>query len=517
MDLFRLTVRDMLRMQKSGEVSSEEIVRAHIARIEALNPSINALVHVFGDRAIAAAKIADDMRSKNQWLGPLHGVPLTIKESIATRGTDVTLGVKSQSGDPAEEDATIVKLLARAGGIILGKGNISQLLLFQEADNPIWGATNNPWNPERVPGGSSGGEAAAIASGMAPFGVGTDIGGSIRVPAAFTGIFGLKPTVDRWSMQGCRGSLVGQELIRSQCGPLARSARDLTTIMRAVDSHLQSPYDASVPPVSTADPARIDLSKLRVGWYEDDGFLTPAASVQRAVRKAATALKDDGVEVFPFSPPYSVELTYLYFAALSSDGGRSVDKFLRGDPPVEQLKTLRLLAKLPRFARDTLAAFLASTGEMRVERLLRQVYEKKVVEHWEIAAERTRLRNEVLLAWSAAGIDAVICPIHPTPAMRHKQTKEFSLGGCYAMRYNTLNFPAGIVPVTRAMRNETKRPDVVDRLDRIMARSQEGSEGLPVAVQVVCRPYQEALCLAIMTKLEDALRGNDDFPVTPVG
>lgn len=516
MDPTGLTAVELLRMQKANEISSEEIVRAHLDRIEATNPKINALVHVFADKAIAASRIADDMRAKDKWLGPLHGLPITIKESIATRGTDVTLGVKSQRGAPAEDDAVVVKLLARAGAIVLGKGNVSQLLLFQEADNPIWGRTNNPWNEERVPGGSSGGDAAAVAAGMTPLAIGTDIGGSIRVPAAFTGIFGVKPTVDRWSMSGCIGSMPGQEIVRAQCGPLARSTDDLALVMRAIDSYLHTPYDPRVPPISTADPKRVDLTKLRVGVYEDDGFFTPHSSVQRAVRKAASLLKARGVEVVPFAPPAPVEIVYAYFAALASDGGRTVDRFLRGDPVVKQLKKLRTLAKVPGVVRETLAAFFASSGELRLERLLRVGREKRVSEVWEIVAQRNRLREEVLLGWSAAGIDAVICPIHPTPPMRHGQTEEFSLGGAYAMRYNFLDFPAGVVPVTRVRKDELPRTQHADRLDRVAAHAEEDAAGLPLGVQVVTRPYQETLLLAVMRTIEAAVRATDDFPRTPV-
>lgn len=507
---------DLVRLQKAKEVTSEEIVRAHLERIEALNPGVNALVHVFADKAIAAAKIADDMASRDRWLGPLHGVPVTIKESIATRGIDVTLGVKSQAGSPEEDDATVVKLLARAGAIVLGKGNISQLLLFHEADNPVFGRTNNPWNAERVPGGSSGGEAAAVASGMTPMGIGTDIGGSIRVPAVFTGVYGLKPTADRWSMVGCRSAMAGQETIRAQCGPIARSTADLTLAMRSIDSYLHTPYDARVPPVSTGDPKRVDLTKLRVGYYEDDGFFTPAASVQRGVRKAVGALQARGIEVVPFHPPASVEITYLYFAALASDGGRSVDRFLRGDRVVPQLTKLRTLAKLPSFLRDTVATFLASAGELRLERLLRVGNEKRIADLWALVAERNRLRQEVLLAWSAAGIDAVICPAHPTPALRHGQSDEFSLGGSYSMRYNLLDFPAGAMPVTRVRADETARPQLLDRLDRVAASAEADSAGLPIGVQVVTRPYQETLLLAVMSSIEMVVRDTDDYPVAPV-
>jgi fatty acid amide hydrolase len=300
--LFRLSASEMLPLLSKREISSEEIVRALFERIAACDSKVKAFVHRFEDRAIQEAKRADHARSRGEALGPIHGLPITAKESIGTEGLAVTLGVEAHRGRIADRDAAVLRALARSGAILIGKTNVSQLLLFHESDNPIWGATNNPWNLTRVPGGSSGGEAAAIAAGMSLFGVGTDIGGSIRVPAAFCGIYGLKPTNDRWSNLGTFGALAGQEVIRGQTGPMARTARDLALLFAAGDPIWMAAEDPSVPPIPVADHSKLNVSGLRVGVYEDDGFLPPAASVRRAVRTAADRLKKAGVEVVPFEP-----------------------------------------------------------------------------------------------------------------------------------------------------------------------------------------------------------------------
>lgn len=516
MDLYQLGLHEAAKRLSKKELTSEELVLALYARIEEKNRALNALVHLFRDRALERARLADEARRRGESLGPLHGLPITVKENIATRGTDVTLGIASRRGKVAEHDAVVVKVLERAGAIVIGKGNIPQTLLFHEADNPIWGRTLNPWSADRVPGGSSGGEAAAIAAGMAPAGIGTDIGGSIRVPAAFSGIAGLKPTLDRWSNVGCTGAMAGQELIRSQCGPLARTTRDVAFLFRAADSPIHGVYDPAVPPMLTPDPQRTDVSLLRIGYYTDDRFLPAAASVSRGVEQAAQALRDAGARVSPFELPSPIELTYLYFAALSADGGKTLDKLLLGDPVVEQLSSIRRAAKLPGLLRRTLAAFLASQGEARIDRLLSVVHEKSVSDLWGLAAERSRLRLETIAAWDRAGLDAVVCPAHATPALRHGQSRDFSLGASYSMHYNTLNFPAGVVPVTRVRASETTRPSPMDRVEKIAAAAEEGSAGLPIGVQVVARPFREDIVLAVMAAIEERASKDPEYPGTPV-
>jgi fatty acid amide hydrolase len=515
-ELFEASTLELLRLLEGKEASSVEIVSALLERSDAIDGDVRALAHRFPEHALEAARSADDARARGEPLGPLHGIPVTIKESIATRGTAVTLGVRTRADRIAADDAVVVRLLREAGAVVFAKGNVSQTLLFNESENPIWGRTRNPWNLDRVPGGSSGGEAAALAAGLTPLGIGTDIGGSIRVPAAYCGVAGFKPTVDRWSMIGCVGALAGQELIRAQCGPMARTATDVAFAFRAIDTVLHSALDPQVPPIRTPDPATVRIDRLRVGVYEDDGFFPASASVRRAVLEAAEALRLTGVEVVPFAPPKVPELTYLYFAALSSDGGRRLEQFLEGDDTVPQLSSLRLLARLPKPLRLLAASYLESVGEARLERLLRAVHEKPVVDYWALAAERTALRLEVLSAWDQAGLDAVLCPPHATPPLRHGQSRDFSLGGASAMLYNTLNFPAGVVPVSIVRPEESIGREPRDRLEKVAREVERGSTGLPLGVQVVARPHRDEVCLAVMIAVEAALPRDAARPRTPI-
>ena len=305
-----------------------------------------------------------------------------------------------------------------------------------------------------------------------------------------------------------------QETVRAQCGPMARTVADLELVMRAIDGPTQHALDPYVPPIPLGPtPA---AKTLRVGFFDTDGLLTPSAANQRAVRVAVDALRDQGVTVIPFSPPRGVELTFLYLAMLSSDGGRTLEAFLRDDVAVPQLSLLRRVAKLPGPVRHVAAAFMGTQGELRVQRLLETIHEKSVQDLWALVHQRNQWRREVLAAWDAAQLDAVIGPPHATPALRHGQSKDFTLGGSYAMRYNTLDFPSGVVPVTSVRADEARRPNPHDRLERTAAEVDRGSEGLPVGVQVSARPYAEATCLSVMAAIERGLGGAAPaVPITP--
>jgi fatty acid amide hydrolase len=248
---------------------------------------LRAFTEVFADRAIAEAHAADEARARGDVRGPLHGLPVTVKESIDYANAAATMGVLSRKSVFASRDGGMTQMLREAGAVILGRTNIAQYLLSHESNNPLFGRAKNPFNEAHTPGGSSGGEAAAIASGMSPLGIGTDIGGSIRVPAHFCGIAGLKPTLDRWTNRGSNTALAGQEAIRGQIGPMARTVADLVLAMRALDPIEMSALDARVPPLPFEDPARIDLKGRRVGLLIDDGFVTPSHAILRAARRSS--------------------------------------------------------------------------------------------------------------------------------------------------------------------------------------------------------------------------------------
>jgi len=283
----------LAKLIRTGEVTSVEVVQAHLDRIAKLNPQINAIVSL-NDDALLEAQAADDALAAGTDVGPLHGVPFTVKDSIDTAGVLTQRGSPIFRGRTPEEDATSVARMKAAGGILLAKTNLPEFSYSTETDNLLTGRTNNPWNLERTPGGSSGGESAAIAAGMSPIGLGTDLAISVRGPASHTGIVALKPTHGRIPMTGVWPRVPRRDW---HVGPMAHTIRDLAlsyNILNGPDGHdgfavTPAGYDTGI--------GSAPEHPLRVGWYTDSGLGPVDPEVAATVREAAEALSRQGVDV----------------------------------------------------------------------------------------------------------------------------------------------------------------------------------------------------------------------------
>lgn len=505
-----LSALQMKEALDEGDLSSVDIVHALLARRDAVDPHVRAFVHRFDEAALARAAAMDTARRSGP-VGPLHGLPISVKENFATVGVPQSIGVEARLARLARGDAALVATALDAGAIVLGKTNLPQLMLSMETDNDLYGTTWNPWDLTRVPGGSSGGEGAAIASGQSPLGLGTDIGGSIRIPAAWCGIVGLKPTAGRWSLKGAAAGLPGQEALRSVAGPLARTVADVELLMLALDGPAQHRHDPAVPPLAWSRCAGVE--GLTIGVFEDDGVISPAASVCRAIREAAEALRAAGATVVPYCPPAGEAMFDVYFGLASADGARTARRTLQGERVTQQLSALMRMASMPGPMRRALATAAGLAGQPRVARLLRALGEKRVDQHWALVRQREELKAAEEAAWREAGLDLVLGPATMTPPALPRRTHDWSIGAWATMRYNVLDRPAGVVPVTHVRPGETVRTVLEDRIDTRAAEFEAGSVGLPIAVQVAGRPWEEHLVMAALRAIE---AGAADRPITPV-
>lgn len=519
--LTRLPAVELARLLQRREVSSEEVVRSYLDRIITLDGKIGAFVEVHRGPAFAAARAIDEARVRGDEVGPLSGLPVSIKESLDMEGRAPTLGIVARKSKLATRDAAVVTAVRRAGGVVIGRTNVPQLLLSHETRNPLYGFTKNPFSAAHAPGGSSGGESAALASGMSLLGVGTDIGGSIRVPAAWTGTAGLKPTLDRWSNRGSNGALTGQETIRSQCGPMARSARDLAFFFNAIDPREMCAEDPLVPPLALAPIHALDqIKRLRVGYFVDDGLVKPSVAVGRAVGEAVRTLEGLGCAVVPFCPPNIRDAIGIYFATLSSDGGETAFEQLNGSAMEPTLAPLRRAASLPGPVRDALETTLRSLGEERAAWLLGQISPKSVATLWKLTKRARDYRLALIDQMARDRIDILLCPAHATPAVPHTLSAQFTLGGSFSMLFNLVQFPAGVVLVTQVQPHETtraidERKGSKDRFDTIAQRVDNESVGLPVGVQIVGRPFTDETVLSVMVAIETVMEGRVGRPIVP--
>ena len=448
------SVCEIARAVREKEVSALEVVETHLRRIEATHPALNAVVTLAAERAMDEARAADARQVAGDPLGALHGVPVTIKDSIETAGILTTGGTTGLADHVPERDATVVARLRAAGAIVLGKTNTPELTLGGESDNLIFGRTSNPYRLDRTPGGSSGGAAAIIAAGGAALDLGSDVGGSIREPAHYCGIAGIKPTSGRVPGTGHIPASYGALDTFAQIGPMARRVEDIELALGIVSGVDWA--DPSVVPMPLGDSASIALERLRVATYTDNGLIAPSEEIAGAVNDAATALAAGGVEVVSALPEAIPDAVDLLPRIRAAEGGAPVRYAL------ERAGTTNPSARLS-YALD----FPVPPPGNVLSDLM-------------IALDQVRARMLAFLR----DFDAILCPISPWCAPEHGfEPEELYVAWSHAMAYNLTGWPGVVV------------------------RAGKSDEGLPIGVQVVARPWREDVAFALARRIETALGG----------
>lgn len=463
-DLIYSDATRLAELIRTKEISPVEVVQAHLDRIEAVDGRVNAIVTI-ADGALAAAKAAERAVLANDELGPLHGVPFTAKDSIDTAGVATQRGSPIFKGRTPDVDATSVARLAQAGGILLAKTNLPEFSYWIESDNLLSGRSNNPWNLDRTPGGSSGGESAAIAAGMSPLGLGTDLSISVRGPASQTGIVSLKATHGRVPMTG-----IWPRAPRRfwHVGPMARSIRDLALAF----SQLAGPdgHDAfsSMAP-SDAGLGRAPNRPLRVGWMTGPGLGPVDPEVAATVKAAAAALASVGCVVEPVEIP-----------ALARDS--ALDVFNR----------LHVMEMKPAFQEATAGR---SDDELyTMAKTMLALPDISMADYIDAHQAAERLRDGY--AQYFKDYDVLLTQVLPIPAHKHGIT-HFDIDG---QRFEIFQVQAATVPLS------------VTGLPGISMRFGTSRDGLPINVQLVGNWLAEATILHTATLLEGVSTVRDLHP-----
>jgi amidase len=462
-ELTGLSAREMAAGVREMKFSPSELVEAHLKRIARLNPKLNAFIVVDAEGAQSQAKAAEAALRRGQSVGSLHGVPVTIKSSIDVAGMPCETGSRLRAGTRPAADATLVARLRSAGAIILGNTNVPEMLMAYETDNLLYGRTNSPWDIARTPGGSSGGESAAIAACLSAGGVGSDGGGSIRVPAHFAGICGLKPTPGRIPTTGHFPGSAGPFALLGVVGPLARTVADLEILFEVMAG--PDVGDPTTAPAPMHRLAEDQTQRLRIGWFEEDGHTPVTPETRAAVRAAARALAEQGFEVEPFLPAGLERARQLWWVLF----GHAVSLLLR---PMVAGREAEISPILKEFL-----AIVAAEPSLTLELLMNTLL------------ERDALRAQFFAQMERFPI--LLCPACAIPAFRHGE-REWPVDGrrvdylnamCYTQWFNLLANPAAVVPVGRS------------------------PEGLPIGVQIVGRPWEEGAVLAVAAKIEAVFGG----------
>ncbi|RDB19727.1 Acetamidase [Hypsizygus marmoreus] len=519
-DITQSHVDVLLANLANGTWTAVEVTTAFSKRAIIAHQLTNCLTEIFIDRAMArAAELDEHLKATGKVAGPLHGLPISLKDQISLKGIESTMGYVSWIGKFPEQNSVLVDVLEAAGAVLYVKTNVPQTLMWPETYNHIFGRTVNPNNRSLTSGGSSGGEGALVALRGSPIGVGSDIGGSIRIPSAFCGVYGLRPSTGRVPYSGCVNSLEGQDSIPSALGPISNSIFGLKAFMKAVIGQKPWLYDPLVirkawdeDAYALADHGRGE-GGLCFGILWDDGDVRPHPPVLRGLRKVKEALEASGHKVIDWTPHKHKEIYEIGFSIWAS--GLSEDYYVTTEPTGEPVLTSMTLDEedVLTAAKDVLPAnavlvpstFVPGSGPNTVsaytlwqrhkaKRDLRQEY----VNHWQASAGRTGTGRPV---------DALISPVAPFVAPPHGKNTSAN----YTLVWNVLDYPALVIPVSRVDQElDTKQPahKFLSEDDKANYEAYDPAiyRDAPVSVQLVGRTLEEEAVIAMAEIVDAALK-----------
>ncbi|MBH28295.1 MAG: hypothetical protein CL789_03550 [Chloroflexi bacterium] len=441
---------------KNGQVTSQEVVEAHFERIDEVNPSINAIVQTDRDKAVQLSIHADRQLRSGNSVGPLHGVPFTVKDNIGAEGMICACGTDGLRSNIPVEDAIVVSRLKMAGGILIGKTNVPELGMGYETDNLVYGRTNNPYDLTRTSGGSSGGEASIVASGGSPVGICTDGGGSARWPAHCCGLAGFKPTTGRTPKSGHVPPPGGMLNSLWQISVMARYVEDINLCLNLICGHDYQDPTTELMPLDFDQ--EVSVSQMRIAYFMNNDIVSPDNEVVDVVQVCVDELAAAGANMVHHKPPAIGKSHEIYYRLMSCDGGIGARGLLEnwGTQKMHRYTAISLDHQSAGLRDAKGVAELVNEWDLFINEMNKFVYE----------------------------YDAIICPVSTQTAMRHggsytgQQYPGFAEMFSYMMTFNLLGWPCGTV------------------------RAGSSNEGLPIGVQVASGPWQEKSVISVLKMLE---------------
>ncbi|KZF25831.1 amidase [Xylona heveae TC161] len=497
-----LEIDDLQNLQKeyhTGTYSAEAVIKAYITQAALSHSKTNCLTEVNFENALRAARELDELRGANgNLVGPLHGVPMTLKDQFNVEGFDSTLGYVGRAFHPATEDCVLVSILKRLGAVILAKTNLPQSIMWCETENPLWGLTTSPRAETFTPGGSTGGEGALLAMRGTLVGWGTDIGGSIRIPSHINGLYGLKPSSGRLPYHGVPVSTDGQEHVPSVIGPMSRSLSSLTLTMKAVIDAQPWQLDPKCCPL----PWREDLFRevqtrpLVIRVMVDDGVVRPHPPIQRALEGMVDLLKKAGHEIVEWKPEGHAECVAVADAYYASDGGEDVrrDVAVAGEPYIPH-----------------------------VEKLFSKGEGISVYEYWQLNKRKIAAQKAYLDRWNSTKspisgrvMDVILCPPMPHAAVPHRACRWVG----YTKVFNVLDYPAFVFPCSSISATRDQACGAVAHQPRNSIDEWNWNlydpvamDGHPIGLQIVARRLEEEKVLGVTAMMEQLVKAATNEPV----
>ncbi|KAI1799679.1 amidase [Daldinia bambusicola] len=477
----------------SGELSSVAVTKAYIQRAITAHNQTNCLTEIFFQEALARARELDKYQKEHgNIIGPLHGIPVTLKDQFNLKGYDSTLGYVSRAFSPAVEDAALVALLKRLGAVILAKTNLPQSIMWCETENPLWGLTTNPSCKDYTPGGSTGGEAALLSLHGSLLGWGTDIGGSIRIPAHMMGLYGLKPSSSRLPYQGVPVSIEGQDYVPSSVGPLTRNLPSLTVVMKELTQLEPWKHDSRCVPAPWREEVfqKFRTEPLTIGLLIDDGVVRPHPPITRVLHSLVDKLQAAGHDVVEWDSNLHAECIQVMDEFYTADGGEDIrrDVLAGGEPFIPH-----------------------------VEALVNRGQPISVYDYWQLNKRKVALQQAYLEKWNSIRspktgklVDVVLMPPMPHAAVPHRACRWVG----YTKIWNVLDYSALVIPGGRVssidgdvLWNHTARNALDEWNTALWTQEKEKMIELclPVGVQIAGRKLEEEKVLAVGTIIDGLL------------
>ncbi|KEF58507.1 uncharacterized protein A1O9_06433 [Exophiala aquamarina CBS 119918] len=466
-------IQSLIGLLSSGELKSQDLT--------------NCLTEVlFADAVEQALKLDKYFASTGRLIGPLHGIPMTLKDQFNVKGVDSSIGYVSRAFKPAEEDAVLVKILRGFGAVILAKTNLPQSIMWCETECPLWGLTTNPKNPAFTPGGSTGGEAVLLALQASMIGWGTDIGGSIRIPSHINGLWGLKPTSSRLPYRGVPVSTEGQEHVPSSVGPLARTLSSLTFVMKLVVDAQSWNLDPRVTPIPWRQQVYEDIQSrpLTIGILADDGVVKVHPPIERALRELEATLRSAGHEIIQWDPSGQRECIEIMDSFYSADGGEDIRKEVAasGEPYIPHVETLINRGK---------AISVFDYWQLNKRKIAAQ---RAYSDKW----------NDTIGPISGRPVDVILMPTMPHTAVPHRTCRWVGYTKIWNfLDYTALSFPAGkVVEGIDALPAEAYEPRNEYDAWNWKLYDPQTMDGHPVGLQIVGRRFEEEKVLGAAKVIE---------------
>jgi fatty acid amide hydrolase len=497
---------DLAQAIRSGRITSVQAVSVYIHRAYTIGRDHCLTAEELFGPALASAHECDAELAQGKLRGPLHGVPFSVKDQFAMVGCTSSAGVIWKLDHPDQETALAVSLLVEQGAIPFVRSNVPPAMMWAESANKIYGRAQNPWDRNRTPGGSSGGEGGLVAARCSPLGIGSDIGGSLRIPAAFCGVYSFKPTPGRVPRRGVFTAFKDNfepldTVLKDTIGPFGRCTEDLACILRAWFSRSAFDFEPTIVPLPFNEGSLTSGKKLKIGYFSSLSIFPTATCIQNAINHCVQQLSHD-CEVVPFALPELEALAITYVHLFRSNGNENLRRAFQGEEPESFYQQDWWMIEHPHLMKF-IRFLLNISGSPRMANALQinaNISSSELIEIYQTGKDLT---EKFFKEWMKLGLDAVICPQTAIVAPFHDTTPDVGGFFIYGFIWNLLRSPSGIVPVGLLRKEEA---GYEDNYDDIMTRATRAAmvdaEGMPYALQVAGLPFQDETVLRVMKKVE---------------